>query len=76
MPEKAVKIDGPWRWRRLALDSKDRLKPDVVILDGQEETHKEGRFGFSGRSLGGIALNRPVKTSSKPRPLSGVVALV
>ncbi len=42
---KCVKINGKWRWCRLAVDKKDRPKPDVVIVSGAEQTHKAGRFG-------------------------------
>jgi len=49
---KAVKIGGKWRWCRLAVDSKGRPKPDVVLVDGSEQTHKEGRFAVFWKEAG------------------------
>ena len=49
---KSVKVDGRWRWFRLALDAKGRLRPDVVLIDGREQTHKEGSFAVFWKEAG------------------------
>jgi hypothetical protein len=33
---KAVKVDGKWRWYRLAVDAKGHSRLDIVVVDGSE----------------------------------------
>ncbi len=49
---KSAKIKGKWRWCRLAVDAKGRAKPDVVLVGGSEQVHKEGRFALFWKEAG------------------------
>ena len=39
---KHIKISGKWRYCRAAIYSNGKVKPDVVVVGGQEEKHAEG----------------------------------
>lgn len=43
---KYVKTDRGWRYCRPALSSNNKIKPNVVMVKGQEETHPEGCYFF------------------------------
>jgi hypothetical protein len=49
---KSVKIDGKWRWCRLATDLKGRPRPDIVLVGGVPKTHKEGHFAVFWKEAG------------------------
>lgn len=49
---KSVKLNGKWRWCRLAVDAKGRFLPDVVIVSGSEQVHKEGGFAVFWKEAG------------------------
>lgn len=41
---KLVKLSSGWRRCKAALHSNSKIKPDVVIVDEKEETHREGTY--------------------------------
>jgi integrase len=41
---KYVKLARGWRYCKPALASNNKIKPNVVIVDGKEETHTEGSY--------------------------------
>ena len=49
---KSVKVNGNWRWCRLAVDAKGRLRPDFVVVNGSEQRHTKGRFGVFWKEKG------------------------
>lgn len=49
---KAVKVAGRWRWCRLASDAKGRSQPDVVLVNGHRQTHRDGRYAVFWKESG------------------------
>src|ERR1700722_6436692 len=41
---KRVQTPHGWRYCRVVLSSNGRVKPDVVLLNGKQELHKEGAY--------------------------------
>jgi integrase/recombinase XerD len=41
---KRVQTPHGWRYSRVVLSANGRVKPDLVIVDGKQETHKEGAY--------------------------------
>jgi integrase len=41
---KHVKIDGKWKYFRAAVASNNKVKPHVVVVDGQEQKHEGGSY--------------------------------
>src|ERR1700692_3928024 len=41
---KRVQTPHGWRYCRVLLSANGRVKPDLVVVDGKEETHKEGAY--------------------------------
>jgi len=41
---KKVKLDNSWRFAPLKQDANNRIAWNVVLIDGNEEIHKEGTF--------------------------------
>ena len=41
---KHIKIGGRWRYARAAVAANNKVKPHVVIIDGEEQTHEGGSY--------------------------------
>jgi integrase len=41
---KHIKIDGQWRYFRAALSGNNKVKPHVVVIDGEEQKHEGGSY--------------------------------
>src|SRR5258707_13091352 len=41
---KHIKIDGQWRYFRAAVASNNKVKPDVIVVGGQEQKHEDGSY--------------------------------
>ncbi len=44
---KHVKLDSGWRYCKAAWHTNSKVKPDVVLVNGVEETHREGSYYLS-----------------------------
>jgi integrase len=60
--------DGKWRYCRPVLNDKDRITPDMVLVNGSEERHPEGNYV--------ISFYNPTLTWKKcgPKPANAVTA--
>lgn len=45
---KRVQTPHGWRYCRVQLSANGRVKPDVVVVNGREERHQEGRIIWNG----------------------------
>jgi integrase/recombinase XerD len=41
---KRVQTPYGWRYCRVVLSANGRVKPDLVVVNGKQETHKEGAY--------------------------------
>jgi hypothetical protein len=41
---KHIKIDGAWRCFRAAVASNNKVKPHLVVIDGEEQKHEGGSY--------------------------------
>src|SRR6202162_1413644 len=46
---KRVQTPHGWRYCRVVLSANGRVKPDLVVVNGQQECHKEGAYYLEGR---------------------------
>lgn len=44
---KHVKLDSGWRYCKAAWHTNIKVKPNVVLVKGVEETHREGSYYLS-----------------------------
>ena len=46
---KRVQTPHGWRYCTVVLSANGRVKPDVVLVNGKQETHKEGAYYLEGQ---------------------------
>ncbi len=65
---KHVKIEGQWRYYRAAVGANNKPKPHIIVVDGQEEEHKDGSYCVRHKNTWIDVGNDPIEDSgSAPR---------
>ena len=66
---KRVQTPHGWRYCTVVLSANGRVKPDLVLVNGEQETHKEGAYYLEWRVRARSAYAcRSAKTQPTPAP--------